>query len=246
MFAFKFLLAIIGINQGRAEEATSEDEKQVISLKQEEDKQQIMNDECSPACALNADCFQYSINFKQRYTECRCRDGFGEAGYWARDDGRRGPCEPVLGQARYHTWLPYETHDREYVSLVQPLVKNFSKAKKSRSVHRVSLALSSAIKNFMAVSSQPRSRFRSCMRKVNSFGVIIGSQRGTKYKSTMGLKNECSQWQRSWDSTWSTSLSAISRCYNDIVDFFFTKDRRQCISIHKKLTRKIHQFNKVR
>ena len=43
MFAFKFILAIIGINPARAEEATSEDEKQVMSLKQEEDKQQIVS-----------------------------------------------------------------------------------------------------------------------------------------------------------------------------------------------------------
>jgi len=249
MFYVKFLVAL-GINQAAVAEVTSE------NIQQTKNTSLAESSECSPGCALNAHCFQYSINFKQRYSECRCRDGYGQAGYWSRDDGKRASvsCESVSGPARYHTWLPVQTHgmvesfisaflDKEYVTAAD--IKNFSKAKKSKSVHRISLGLSVALKNAMAVSSQPKSRFGSCLRKVNSSGVIVGSQKGTKYKSTMGVKNECSQWQRSWDSTWHTSLSAISRCFSDILDFFFVQDRRQCNALHRQLSRKISQFGKV-
>ena len=102
----------------------------------------------------------------------RCRDGYGQAGYWSRDDGKRASvsCESVSGPARYHTWLPVQTHgmvesfisaflDKEYVTAAD--IKNFSKAKKSKSVHRISLGLSVALKNAMAVSSQDSGQDKS-------------------------------------------------------------------------------------
>ena len=55
MFGFKFFLAIMGINPVRAKKAVSEDERQVITLKQEEkiNYKNLKFPTCDPQLLIN-------------------------------------------------------------------------------------------------------------------------------------------------------------------------------------------------
>ena len=108
-------------------------------------------------CAINADCYEYFINLKQRISECRCRGTMGKTEYWEDRNGADGQfCNPVVGIAKGHTWLPHDTNNMvesfielyldEKFYLTESGIKNFGRKKKTKAIHDFALRLSITIK----------------------------------------------------------------------------------------------------
>lgn len=97
----------------------------------------------------------------------------------------------------------------------------------------------------MASSSDPTSKYITCLRPIDSTGLIIGSFAGTTYRSTGQIRQSCERWQRDWEPKWQTSLKSVAKCYTHIVDFVFVKDRKLCIGLHKQMKRMIQKFEKI-